>query len=316
MARKLNPIQAVFSHLAVLGLRVSGAVISRLPPAAWGALSTAVAHVLWITMKVYRKRTIKNLLDMGRSPQEARRIGKASFRSNLLVLFESFAMSRIVARRGIQIENRISPEAEKVMERIRSGEEVFTIGVSGHTGVWELLGAEFARLCAPTPVVISARLPKNPIIADYLRNIRTGFGLHLVEKDEFVRYLMKKARNKEPRVYIFLGDQHVKRGLPVPFMGKPACTVAIPATFHLKYGGPFMIGRSVRKAPGKYIFEMDILDTGPFKEMAGEEASYAMTARLNEYIEASINMAPEQWSWGHRRWRKCCEAGAASRESG
>jgi KDO2-lipid IV(A) lauroyltransferase len=316
MAKKLNPLQVVLSHLAVVGLRVLGAVVSRLPPAVWAFLSSAIAPLLWLTMKKHRERALKNLTDMGRSPDEASALGRASFRSNLLVLFEAFAMTRIMARRGIHIESRISPEAEKVIERIRSGKEIFTIGVSGHTGVWEMLGAEYARLCAPTPIVISARLPKNPIIADYLRGIRRGFGLYLVEKDEFVRYLMKKARNKEPRVYIFLSDQHVKGGLAVPFMGRPACTVAIPATFHLKYGGPIMTGRSVRKAPGKYLFEIEILDLERFEGMPNDEAVHAITSHVNEYIEASINKAPEQWIWAHRRWRPCCEAGAAAREEG
>jgi lauroyl/myristoyl acyltransferase len=306
MSSELNPVHAALSHAGVLCLRALGFVVRHLPPAVWGMTASALAPVLWLGLKKHRVRALRNLTEEGHSPREARRLGRASFRSNLLVFFEALAMSRIRAREGIRVDLAIAPEAEKVLERIRGGEETVAFGLSGHLGVWEILGMELARLCEPTPVVISSRLVKNPILTRYLRGLREGFGLTLIEKDEFVRYLIRHARAREPRVYVFLCDQHQKGGLSVPFMGRPACTVAVPATFHLKYGGPMLYGKSERIAPGHYAIEVHVLDTAPFSERPNDEAVFGITAFVNDYLGESIRKVPEQWTWAHRRWRDCC----------
>jgi len=306
MPHELNPVQVGFSRLCVAGLRGLGFVTCRLSPAVWGWLSSLIAPVLWIALAKHRKRALRNLLDSGRSPAEARALGKASFRSNLLVLFESLAMPRLLARKGVRIETTISPEAEAVLERIRTGKEVMAIGISGHMGVWELLGAEMARLIAPVPVVISARLVKNPVIADFLVNLRRSYGMILVGKDGFTRFLLRQFRNKSPHVYVFLCDQHIKGGIPLTFMGRPACTVTMPAGLHLKYNAPVLTGACHRRAPGDYRIELDLLPTASYREEKREDAEPALTEALNDFIGRKIEEVPEQWTWAHRRWRPCC----------
>lgn len=313
MRHDLNPAQSGLSHLAVAMLRAMGAVTSKLPPATWGILASLITPILWSLLSKHRQRALKNLIDSGRTPAEARALGRASFRSNLLVLFESLAMERIVARRGVRVDSRVSPEAEEAIERIRSGKELITIGVSGHLGVWEVVGAEIARLCAPTPLVISARLVKNPVLADFLVKLRRRYGIILVEKDGFTRFLLRQARQKNPNVYVFLCDQHIKGAVPLPFLGRPACTVTMPAGLHLKYGGPVLTGVCHRMAPGDYRIEIDVISTASSPEESGEEAALSLSRAINDFIGKKIEDAPEQWTWAHRRWRPCCNRDAARR---
>ncbi len=304
---KLNPIHRALSYAAVASIRGLGAGVRILPPVIWGVLASALTPFLWLFLPKHRKRTLKNLVDTGRSRKQARHLGMASFRSNLLVLFESLAMQRLIERRGVRVERRISPRAEKSFKRIVAGEEPIVIGVSGHVGIWELMGAEAASMLAPATIAVSARLVKNPIIADYIVKLRKSYGIKLVEKEAMMRYIIKMMRKKAPHVYVFLCDQHFRNGEKIPFMNRKACTVSIPATLAIKYNSPLFMGRCIRRAPGDYLIDIDLLDLTPYTHMDRKDAVRSVTAKINGYIEESIKMAPEQWTWGHRRWRSCCE---------
>jgi len=304
---KLNPIHRALSHAAVVSIRGLGAVVRILPPVIWGVLASTLTPFLWLFLSRYRKRTLKNLMDSGRSRSEARHLGMASFRSNLLVLFESLAMQRLIERRGVRVERRISPRAKKTFKRIIAGEEPIVVGVLGHVGMWELMGAEAARMLAPATIAVSARLVKNPIIADYIVKLRKNYGIKLIEKEAMMRYIIKMMRKEVPHVYVFLCDQHFRNGEKIPFMNRKACTVSMPGTLALKYNTPLFMGRCIRRAPGDYLVDIDLLDLAPYAHMNRKDAVRSVTAKINAYIEESIKMAPEQWTWGHRRWRHCCE---------
>lgn len=304
---ELTPVHRALSHTVITIMRGLSAVVSILSPVAWGIMASAFTPFLWLSLSKHRQRTLKNLMDTGRSQSEARHLGMASFRSNLLVFFESLAMKRIIERRGVRVERRISPRAKKIFRKIPQGKMPMVIGVSGHVGVWELLGAETARMVSPIPVTVSARRVKNPIFNDYLVRLRKGYGMEHIDKEAMMRYTIKMMRKKVPHVYVFLCDQHFRHGEKIPFMNRKACTVSIPATLAIKYNTPLFMGRCIRRAPGDYLIDIEMLDLTPYTHMARKDAVLSVTAKINVYIEESIKMAPEQWTWGHRRWRSCCE---------
>jgi len=304
---ELTPVHQALSHTIITIMRGLSAVVSILSPITWGIMASALTPFLWLSLSKHRQRTLKNLMDTGRSQSEARHLGMASFRSNLLVFFESLAMKRIIERRGVRVERRISPRAKKIFRKIPQGKMPMVIGVSGHVGVWELMGAETARMVSPIPVTVSARRVKNPIFNDYLVRLRKGYGMEHIDKEAMMRYTIKMMRKKAPHVYVFLCDQHFRHGEKILFMNRKACTVSIPATLAIKYNTPLFMGRCIRRAPGDYLVDIDLLDLTPYTHMARKDAVRSVTAKINVYIEESIKMAPEQWTWGHRRWRSCCE---------
>ncbi len=316
MVKKLGITLTLLSHIGVWALQVLGSAVSYLPPSVWNVLSSLLASTLWLFSSSYKGNAQKNLMRAGHSAEKARILAKACFKSNVLVFFETLAVRRILARKGVRIESHISPEAQRAIEKIRAGEETLALAVSGHTGVWELLGAETSRLVAPTTMVVAASLSKNPIIANFLVRTRRKAGIKLVERNEILRYLLENVRKKIPHMHVFLCDQHFKGGSIVPFMGHDACTVAIPATMIKKYDPPVILGRCVRKAAGDYLIELDLMDTTPFKDLKGDEAVRAIIMACNKHIEESIAMAPEQWTWGHKRWKGCCSRGQREKAAG
>lgn len=297
------------SHLIVFIIRSLKVVLNVLPPTVWGWVADGLTPLLWGVLSKHRCQAMTNLIATGRDNRTARLLGMASFRSNLLVFLESLAMARIAARKNARVKQVISPAATRAFKRINTGKELMAIALSGHVGVWELMGAEGARLLKPATLAASARSVKDPIINEYLVKLRRSYGLHHVDKEGIIRYVVKMLRQKKPYVYVFLCDQHFRRGEPLPFLDRTACTVTIPATLALKYRCPVFIGRCLRKAPGDYVLEIDRIDLTPYTQMAPEDGARALTQKINDYIGESIELAPEQWTWAHRRWRACCESG-------
>lgn len=306
MAIEQSFVNRCFSRLLVLVLHGVAVLIRLTPPALWGVLAGALARIFWLFCSSYRRNTLKNLVRTGRTLEEARNLGKLSFRSHLLGIFESLAMPRILARKGVRVEHRISPAAEEVFRKIRSGEEAMTLVVSGHMGVWEILGAELVRLCAPTTLFATFKVVKNPVLDGFLMHLRESFGFEVVSMQKSLRRLLEEARKESSGVYAFLCDQHFKGGVQLPFMGKTACTSNVPANLIAKYDWPVLFCRCIRVAPGNYLIECDLMDPSSFRNLPRDEAIRSIMMAINGYIEESVTKAPEQWTWGHKRWKNCC----------
>lgn len=306
--RKIGLLGTVFAHGVVMTVRALGVVVRWLPPASWGPIAWALSRVMWVALGRHRRRTLANIAAIrGLTGADAKRFAKATFYSNTLVLLESLAMPRLVARRGIRLDVEIDPVAAETLDRVQRGETSFAVGVGAHAGVWELLGAEFSRRVLPAPTLVSARLPKNPIYANFLRGLRSGFGLTLVDKETYLRTLLRRAKRGEPTFCNFLCDQHTKGGPSLPFMGKPACTVTIPAVLIRRFDAPVLFGSCIRRRPGHYVLVVEQVDYSSLASLPEDDAIERITQDLNDRISASIERAPEQWTWGHRRWRACCE---------
>lgn len=225
------------------------------------------------------------------------------------MFFESLAMGKLLERKnGIRIDEHVTPRAQEIIDGLRTGRIHSVQAVSGHFGAWEFVGAELAVRVRPAVTVVSARLPKNPIFANYLKRIRTGFGLELVEKSSFLKYLARHVRAEEPRLYVFLCDQHTKGGVPTDFLGRPACTVAIHGALVERYQSPTLIGSCTREGPGHYRIDIDALDGAKYERLPRERVTPTVLEDVNRFLGDVIRRAPEQWTWGHRRWRDCCRA--------
>lgn len=308
MSSELSPLRAAGSRLTVRFLRVTGAVISGLPPPVWGLLARVAAIPVWHLARRSRRRAVANLLESGFDESLARRVASASFRSSFLVLFEALAMERIRRRHKITVERVVSEGARRVVEDLRTGKIPLALTVGGHTGSWETAGSELGLLCESVPVAVSARLQGNPVLRDYIVDMRDRWGLELISHHRFMRYLVRHRREGNPRMYCFFTDQHQRRGnrLPVPFFGRSACTVTMPGVLVHKYGAPVLLGNCRREAPGHYVVTFDLLDTEHLRGGSEPDTVRAVTRALSDHIERLIRKAPDQWTWGHRRWRDCC----------
>ena len=87
-----------------------------------------------------------------------------------------------------------------------------------------------------------------------------------------------------------LVDQKLNNGIQVPFFGHPAMTAPAAAALGLRLKAKIIPCRLERIGPVRY------------RSQEGDVA--ALTAAINQRLEAWISASPGEWLWLHRRWPK------------
>ena len=109
------------------------------------------------------------------------------------------------------------------------------------------------------------------------------------------------AALRENRVVAVLIDQWAgSEGLWIDFMGSLTATTSLPSRLAAKTGCELVPAYCLRTGTGQY--EIQVL---PAISVSSEEKDWEknVTQRLNENLGNYIRLYPEQWSWGHRRWK-------------
>src|SRR5436190_8988458 len=179
------------------------------------------------------------------------------------------------------------------------------IGVSLHMGNWELAIWPFT-LAGNNPAAVY-RTVKNPYVDVYLREVRRvlypggllGRGRDREEGQTTARRIMGFVRDGG-RLGIVC-DLHDRTGLPVPFFGKPARSVTIPAMIARRLGARIWMSRCLRVGKqSRFQIELKELKV-PRSANQADDVKW-ITAEMQKQFEAWIREAPEQWSWNNRRW--------------
>lgn len=206
------------------------------------------------------------------------------------------------------------PHMGKFLPKYRNGEVTFegrerveaTIGkgavfIGGHFSNWEITSlclAQTDKTCHFT-----YRPANNPIIDKYIVETRRQFGLELqAAKGKeggmgLLRSLMKK------RSVALMNDQKYNMGLAVPLFGYDCMTADGPVRLAQKFNVP-LIPITGRRIDAKR-FVATAYEPIPLNYDNPTDADvFAGVKRVNEFMEARIREAPEQWFWAHRRWPK------------
>ena len=172
--------------------------------------------------------------------------------------------------------------------------------VSGHMGNWELSGAYIAARGVPLDAI--ARGMANPLFDAWINHTREEMGMTIVHDSEAVRRTPRSLR--AGRAVGFIADQGVL-GLAstfVPFFGRPAKTPRGAAVFALRFEVPVIFVVALRQPNGRYriVFErVEAPDTGD------KDADVdAIVARYTQILEKWVRVAPAQYFWQHRRWKR------------
>lgn len=186
--------------------------------------------------------------------------------------------------------------------------------VTGHLGNWELAGAVLAGLGFGVSAVV--RRQANRRVHRRLERLRRGLGVEPVPMAAAGRRI--PAALSEGRVVALVADQDAgRKGVFVPFLGRPASTFRGPARLALEHRVPLVFGALVREAgryralarpvwspgggrtasgPGQGLADPDAPGRGPPGE---KELTRAWAAEL----ERAVRERPGQYFWFHRRWK-------------
>lgn len=235
-------------------------------------------------------------------PAEREKIALANWENLGRVMAETMQMDRI-----LRDPKRIEIANLQVFARYRDKLGP-VVGVSLHMGNWELAIWPLT-LAGANPAAVY-RSVNNPYVDQYLRHQRRDLypggllGRGKVEGDhgegkKTARYIMDYVR-RGGRLGM-VADLYDRTGLQVPFFGRDAGTVAMPAIIARRVGARIWLARCVRIGGGvKFRIELVELRI-PRTANQSEDIRWA-TAAMQRQFEAWIREVPEQWMWSNRRW--------------
>jgi Kdo2-lipid IVA lauroyltransferase/acyltransferase len=185
-----------------------------------------------------------------------------------------------------------------IKQAIASGQGALII--TGHLGNWELGGAYLAARGIPLDAIV--RSQANPLFDAYINQTRAASGITIVRDHDAVRRTPRSLR--EGRAIAFVADQGVL-GLAstfVPFFGRPAKTPRGPAVFAMRYNVPTFFSAALRQPSGRYHIYTEPI---PIPHTGDRERDVdTIVATYTAALERCTRLAPEQYFWQHRRWRR------------
>ncbi len=171
---------------------------------------------------------------------------------------------------------------------------------TGHFGSWEVF-----NLLPPAfgyGMNILVRRIDNPLVENYVDNLRTRLGSVTLDKTKSARQMFRVLENGE--LLGILADLNVqeKEGVFVDFFGVPASTTTSIAKLALNTNAVVLPAFAVwEKSKGKYVVYLE----PPIeyeKTANAEEDIKKLTQDVTTVIEKYVRRYPEQWLWIHKRW--------------
>jgi len=300
----MNAVFADLRHrLEYAALRLIVAIVRAMPI----DLAAEVSATVWRRICPHlrrHKRALENLAIAfpEKSPAEREAIAREMWGNLGRVMAETMQIDRIIKE-----PDRIEFANHKVFARYKDKVGPI-IGASLHMGNWEL--AIWPLVVAGANPAAVYRTVKNPYVDRYLREQRRELypgGLlgkgkvdgSWEEGQKTARQIMDFVRNGG-RLGVVC-DLYDKSGLPVPFFGRPAKSVTIPAMIARRVGARIWLARCLRVGKqSRFRVEIKELKV-PRTNNAGEDVK-AITAAMQREFEAWIREVPEQWMWLNRRW--------------
>jgi KDO2-lipid IV(A) lauroyltransferase len=301
-ATRLRDLQFRLEYLIV---RMIAGVVRLVP------LDTATHFSAWCWRRlapvVRPKRHIRALANLKiafpeMTDDERNKIAMEHWENLGRVMAETMRIDQIIAD-----PSRLSIRHPEVFNRYASKLGP-VVGASLHMGNWEL--AIWPLTIADANPACVYRTVNNPYVDRYVRYQRRDlypgglFGRGKVEgghdeSQKTARLIMDFVR-RGGRLGVVC-DLYDRVGLPVPFFGKDARTVTIPAMIARRTGARIWMSRCMRVGKDSR-FEIELKELRvPRTANHGEDVKWA-TAEMTRQFEAWVREMPEQWMWSNRRW--------------
>lgn len=249
----------------------------------------------WILGK-RRKIALENIASaLGNSlpARRKREIARSAFQSAALSMMELFTVEKIKK----EAQTRFKLFGNEFLEEAFLKKQGVVLVIS-HLGSWEYLS--FLPYFTNRTWSVVVKNIKNPLIDEAINSMRRVMTVHPVSKDGSVRTIFQELKAGHG-VAILVDQWAGDEGLWVDFFNTKTSTTSIPARLSEKTGCALVSAYCLRTAPGHYEIHIEkpiVHDMG----QPGWEST--VTKELNGVLERQILGHPEQWLWGHRRWKK------------
>lgn len=255
---------------------------------------------VWFKLDRRRRRVaVENVLASGiRTDRDAAdQLARSSARHFSAVVVETLKSHQYLAGDAWRdrVELSIHPSVLEVLEDSERG----LLVAACHLGNWEI-GAQV--LSTWKPVLGAARAMSNPYVHRLMTERKPKFRFRLTTEwfGDPKRFI---ATLKRGEALALLFDLDARgRGLAVDFFGRPAATHTTVPMLHLVTKAPMCLGCCLRKGPGRFeIVTSELIEHRPTGSK--EDDVRAILTRLNRELEELIRAHPDQFIWGHSRWK-------------
>jgi KDO2-lipid IV(A) lauroyltransferase len=271
-------------------------LLALLPLPVLYALFGLLAWLAWHLLRSRRRITLDNLRAAfpGRDERSVARLAARNFRHFGELAAELVSGSRM-GREEMLDRVRIA-DLELLRSWLSQGRPVLLLGAHQSNWDWGMFAVAAAL---GHPFDAAYKRLKSPAADATLVALRRRWGINLVPAKELLSDLLQ--RRHQVRVIAMLADQaprtseHQHR---VSFLGRDTAF----------YFGPEQMARATRYAAAyvslrrlrRGYYEARVL---PLAAPHEQLAQGVFTERYARLVEQDILASPEEWTWGHRRWK-------------
>ena len=231
-----------------------------------------------------------------KTPEEKRRVLRASFDSAALVVTDYFWFGRRTEERL----ERHCAVGDDTMRRWIEG-DFPGVFVTAHLGSWETAGLYIAsrgrRLWSVFKPIGSRAVTR------HMRRFRSGCEQRVIPREGAMVGVVRALRARD--VVAMVLDQHVDGrdgGVYLDFLGTPASFSPAVGPLSRRLRVPVLVAAMV------YDANRDVYSLRAVREFSAEETAAAepeaITRGIVSAMEHMIQYWPGQWMWAYRRWKR------------
>lgn len=285
-------------HRVEYGLVLVARWLDRiLGPRLSGGLAAAVGRLAYRVLRIRAEVTEDQLRRAFPDRDEAwiRRVAGESYAHLGREAMTLIRLSRL-GREAVIAATDVDEGFEALASAVAEGRGA--VVVTGHLGNWEIGGSGVAARRVPVDAV--ARPQKNPLVDRLINDARARLGMTVIPLGGATKRALRSLR--AGRVVALVADQDARRrGLFVPFFGRPASSHRGPALLALRSGAPVFAAVALRQPDGRYEIRLRHVPVPAHDDPEAQERE--LTAALAAALEAWVREAPGQYLWQHRRWK-------------
>ena len=282
-------------YLQYLVVRFLALLVTVLPVEVSHRIACAFGTLTYWILRKRRRIALKNIASaLGNSLPDKRKkeIALSAFQSAALSMMELFTVEKIKKEAAARFQLIGNEFLEEAFSR-----EHGVVLVISHLGSWEYLS--FLPYFTKRPWSVVVKDIENPYLDKAIDSMRRVMTVNPIPKDSSVRAVLQELRAGHG-VAILVDQWAGNEGLWVDFFDTKTSTTSIPARLSEKTGCALVSEYCLRKSPGHYEIHIE-KPIVHHMDQSGWEST--VTKDLNEVLERQILGHPEQWLWGHRRWK-------------
>lgn len=285
----------VMRYPASLALEAIAFAAERLPDEALRPLGTAAGFALSVALRNRRREAESAVMQsLGLGQDDASKVIASMFRH---LGWSAVEWLRYSGHRSREFAGHVSITGGSALEAALAAGKGALI-LTAHIGNWELMAAAASRW---GPVGCVVKPIKARGVSAFVCRRRERMGLRLYSRDGSLRPILRALARGEIVAMPLDQNMRLRRGIFVPFFGRPACTTPGLAIASALARAPVFPAYMIREETGRHQLHLESPIEPPPDLRSATIREY--TARYTAVLERIIRAHPEQWLWIHRRWK-------------